>query len=150
MQIQWGSQYNLGIKMIDDQHQWLINLYNKIDSAKSRNQPVEILGTYMKGLLHYTRFHFNAEENELKRIDYKQFVEHKDSHERFIKKINESLQEFDQGNEEVVVYVLDYLKDWLLNHIMREDKKYVPLMKTATNSMFFQSAAAAQSFERTI
>ncbi|MDH4263899.1 MAG: bacteriohemerythrin [Spirochaetia bacterium] len=141
MQIQWTSQYNLGITMIDDQHKWLVDLYNKIDNAKSRNQPAEILGTYMKGLIHYTRFHFNAEENELKRIDYKQFVEHKASHEKFITKINEFLNEFSQGNEDVVQYVLDFLKNWLLNHIMHEDKKYVPFMKTSSNSMAFQAAA---------
>ena len=150
MQIEWNAQYNLGITMIDDQHQWLVNLYNKIDSAKSRNQPAEILGTYMKGLLHYTRFHFNAEENELRKINYNQFVEHKAFHEKFIISINQYLEQFDEGNEAVVNQVLQYLREWLLNHIMREDKKYVPFMKASTNPIAFRPAAMSAKLESVI
>jgi len=139
MRIEWIPEYNLGIERVDEQHQWLVKLYNNIDNAKSRNSSAEIIGTYMKGLIHYTRFHFSAEEGELRKVNYTSFNEHKQMHEHFINKINQFLYEFENGNQEIVNDVLDYLKDWLIGHIMREDKKYVPFVKGATSPL--QTAA---------
>jgi len=125
MKIEWTSQYNLGIEKIDEQHQWLVKLYNNIENAFSRKQSAEILGTYLKGLLHYTRFHFSSEEADLISFNYQYLEEHKAMHDLFIKKINAYLKEFDQGNEQVVAEVLQFLSNWLQNHILVEDKKYI-------------------------
>lgn len=129
MKIEWIAEYNLGIERIDEQHKWLIKLYNNIDNALNTKQSSDVLNTYIKGLLHYTRFHFNEEEHELKQVNYPKYTEHKEMHNKFILKVNDFLTDFNEGNTETVTEVLYFLKDWLLNHILREDKKYVPLIK---------------------
>lgn len=127
MKIEWKSEYNIGIDLVDEQHEWLVRLYNNIAKAHAGNHTIEILARYMKSLVHYTQFHFSAEERELEKLKYAELDFHKKQHEQFVRKINEYMHAIGHGKHEVVPTVLDFLRNWLLDHILYEDKKYVEL-----------------------
>lgn len=45
-------------------------------------------------------------------------------HKIFTNEVNKFKNDFESGKIAMTISVLSFLKDWLLNHIAEEDKKY--------------------------
>jgi len=71
----------------------------------------------------YTAYHFNAEEEYMKSINYKRIFSQKISHDDFIKKLNDiDLEHVDENQEQAILDILQFLNDWLVDHIFHSDK----------------------------
>ena len=64
----------------------------------------------------------------MKTCDYPYYLHHKKSHDDFASLALDLKTQFDNGNVMLSVKVGKFLKDWLVNHILGEDKKYVPFL----------------------
>lgn len=84
----------------------------------------EVLGGILDNLINYTKNHFTTEENFFQRFDYKEKASHALEHDGFAKKAVEFKKSFDAGNSMISVEVLNFLSDWIKNHILVSDKKY--------------------------
>ena len=51
-------------------------------------------------------------------------------HLKFIERIEKFKNEFEKGNGVLSFDLIDFLKNWLLNHILKVDMKYVPFLKS--------------------
>lgn len=127
--IPWKSEYNITIKSIDDQHKVLVDLMNELNNAmlyeKGKNEIMRIV----KGLVDYTEYHFNYEEGLLKKYSYGDFDNHKKLHIKFVDEIKNVQKELEKGEKEMSKDIMDFLKNWLIQHIMGTDTKYVDLFK---------------------
>lgn len=127
--IPWKAEYNITIKSIDDQHKVLVDLMNELNNAmlyeKGKNEIMRIV----KGLVDYTEYHFNYEEGLLKKHGYADFDNHKKLHVKFVDQIKDVQRELERGEKEMSKDILDFLKNWLIQHIMGTDTKYVDLFK---------------------
>ena len=127
--IPWKAEYNITIKSIDDQHKVLVDLMNELNNAmlyeKGKNEIMRIV----KGLVDYTEYHFNYEEGLLKKHGYADFDNHKKLHVKFVDQIKDVQRELERGEKEMSKDILDFLKNWLIQHIMGTDTKYVELFK---------------------
>ncbi|HOV15815.1 MAG TPA: hemerythrin, partial [Spirochaetota bacterium] len=56
--------------------------------------------------------------------------QHKLAHEEFIKKILEEVKNFETGKQFVPNHFVRFLRDWTLEHIAIEDKKYETFLKS--------------------
>jgi hemerythrin len=72
----------------------------------------------------YTEKHFSTEEKMLIKFAYKDFEQHKKEHAKFITKLNDLYKDFEKGKVTISIEILNFLKDWLLNHILISDFKY--------------------------
>ena len=75
-------------------------------------------------LVDYTKTHFAYEEGLMQQYDYPEFEPHKAQHERMIQKVDDVLAEYEQDHDRAMRHALDYLKQWLINHINGTDKEY--------------------------
>jgi len=66
----------------------------------------------------------------MKQYGYEDFEYHKQEHVYFIEKLNELKLKFNAGNSAISLDVLNFLKDWLLKHIMGTDRKYARLFSS--------------------
>jgi hemerythrin len=56
-------------------------------------------------------------------IRYKKLISHKAEHEEFMDKIaSYDLSEVDEKQRDVILGLLDFLNDWLIHHILENDK----------------------------
>lgn len=70
----------------------------------------------------YTIYHFNAEEEYMISINYKRLFTQKIDHAFFIEKINEiNLNDIDNNQDEAIMKLLNFLNEWLINHIVEKD-----------------------------
>ncbi len=124
--IKWEQDYNIGITTIDEQHKKLFEIANRIyDLLKNQlitdkyDQIVEI----MAELKDYTIYHFKTEEEYMKSIGYKRFLSQKAAHNEFIEKMqNIDFTQIDNDQNEYLMGILDFVCDWLVQHIIRADK----------------------------
>jgi len=127
--ISWKESLNVGIKDIDGQHRRLVALINKLFEAMSQGKSKEIMHSVFSELSNYVITHFATEEKLMKKYKYSDYDQHKQEHKFFIDKLNEFKIKFSNGNLSISLEVLNFLKDWLLKHIIGTDRKYIPLFK---------------------
>lgn len=124
--IQWDPKYALEIPKVDAQHMALVALINRLEGiqgqAKSSKRDLEEV---LKHLVQYIQTHFADEEKILERFAYGDFDSHKKQHEKFVATVQGFQQRFQDGEDELAGPILDFLQQWLLDHIARSDRDYV-------------------------
>ena len=126
--IKWSERFSLNIELIDKQHKQLIYLINQLyDNMKNGNSK-NILEKTIDELCEYTKVHFKEEEKIFEKYGYIDTVEHKESHQIFINEIVNFKKMFNENKVTVSSKILLYLRDWLYDHILKTDKKYIPFM----------------------
>ena len=124
--IKWKEEYYMGVESLDEQHKELFEIANRIYSLLKNelildkyNRIIEIIDE----LKNYTMNHFQAEEEYMKSIGYKRFLSQKAAHNEFLEKMNSiDVEKIDNGHNEYLIGILDFVCDWLGQHIIKEDK----------------------------
>lgn len=126
----WNPNWKVGFDKIDSQHQRLLELFNMLHEAKAdelnSQQTVEKILTE---LIDYSVYHFSLEEYLFEKYKYPEAKFHINEHRFFSKKVEELTSDFSSGKAGVLDAAIDFLKDWLIDHIIREDKKYIPFLR---------------------
>src|SRR5664279_398876 len=87
-----------------------------------------VLQHVLTELLQYTEQHFAGEEAAMKSAGYPQLQAQIDQHRKFTSKIKEVTEKYKAGGLGISVGVLDFLTDWLKQHIIGVDKQYSEFM----------------------
>lgn len=125
----WSSELQTGISRVDEQHKWLVDTTNQLhDEISKPNADREVAGKILHGLVEYTFKHFIMEEEMFKRLGYPETDAHMAQHNIFTDNMATLLERHNKG-ETVSVDAMDLLKNWLVDHIMKTDKAYVPFLK---------------------
>lgn len=121
--LEWSDKLTLGVPQIDNQHKELIRLVNGLISAFSLERPEKTINNVLKKLREYTVFHFNSEEVFMESIGYDKLNRHVAEHIDLKKKVKEFQRSIYKGERVEVKTLLEFLKPWLLNHILESDRE---------------------------
>ena len=134
--VQWSDAYSTGISMIDEQHKGLFDLINDLFNHVTGNKAEE--QTYFQEVIQqavqYVKFHFTTEEKYLTTIGFPGYAEHKKAHEQFVLTIITTIKEFEKGNTLTLENFANFLKDWLLSHIVKMDLQYSKFERSRKSS----------------
>lgn len=112
-------------ELIDSQHRELIDRINKLlDSCEDSDAKLAAIKT-LDYLSDYTVFHFGAEEELRKEIEYPGYEAHKEQHENFkktISELDEMLQEEEGPSPAFVKKVEENVIKWFYTHIEGFDR----------------------------
>jgi hemerythrin len=122
--IEWNDSYSVGVNEIDMQHQKLVGMINDLHDAMRMGKGKDVLGEIIKGLVGYAVTHFQTEEKYFDQFGYPEAGSHKGEHSAFTQKVAEFKAGFDAGKLALSITVMDFLSNWLRNHIKGVDKKY--------------------------
>ena len=125
--LQWKEEYEVGVSEIDEQHQKLIDIANRVYELMRNelaldkyDQIVEIL----QELKEYTVYHFHFEEGLMQKAKYKKRFSHKILHQNFLAQVEAvDLSAVDENQEAYLIQIMDFIANWLIEHIVGEDKK---------------------------
>ena len=121
---EWDAMYSVKVDRLDGHHKRLFDLINKLHVAMLAREAKSVLAATLDELIAYTKMHFSAEENLLKSSGYPDLSAHMMEHDRFVRTVEEFQKHFESGQQFLSVQLMDFLKDWLCNHILRTDQKY--------------------------
>ena len=125
----WSKGLATKIDDIDDQHKRLISIYNQLHEALRTGQGPEVMGHILESLVEYTATHFEFEEALFSNSDYPDTEQHKAQHATLLAQLDTLKERHTGGSPEVMADILVFLRNWLLNHIMRSDMDYVDHVK---------------------
>jgi hemerythrin len=124
----WNDTYSVQIGIVDMQHKALVDLINELHQAMMARTGKDQLGKILTKLIKYTQAHFRAEEGILQSNQYPDFTNHKAEHDRLTKTVMDFQSKFQSNEIGLTIEVMDFLKDWLIKHIMGVDKRYAPYL----------------------
>lgn len=120
--LRWGPEFLVNVAEIDEQHNRLFALINQFLASSRSRASKEAVGDLMRGLIDYTQFHFATEERLMQAHHYPRAAEHGGKHREFAKKVVQLYEQHTRGNPEVADEVVQFLKSWLVGHVLQEDK----------------------------
>jgi len=143
MSIEWRKEYELGINIIDYQHQRLITIANEIDAITQRRETgndqlspetEKLIETSFLNLINYYNYHFTIEEMAMEKCNYPEFSDHQMAHDKFVEKIHECYKKYHKQHFRALHETVEFLNAWLIDHIMVEDRKYVTELSVVFSS----------------
>ncbi len=128
--VEWSDKFLTNVKECDEQHKKLVNLVNSLYDAMSKGKGKEVLGKILDELVSYTDYHFKTEERLFQKYDYPDFAKHKLEHDQLTKKALDLKNRYKKGEVTISVEVMNFLSNWLKEHILRSDKLYGPFLNS--------------------
>lgn len=126
--VEWTDDLSIGIQEIDEQHKVLIDLINRLFHETIINHvAIDVTEGILQELIECTTIHFSLEESLFRIFDYPEIDKHSVSHVDLKAQILELQQKIKQG-EALNGDLFVFLKKWLTNHIVNEDKQYAPFL----------------------
>jgi len=120
--MEWKPEHSIGIREIDDQHKKLIEIISRIERSIKLRSGWRAIVYDIVDLKVFARSHFEFEEGLMRMYGYKEYDKHTEEHQYFFKRLTEieskSVDDLAEGE------LLKFLRDWLKDHILVEDKSY--------------------------
>ena len=120
-------EYYIGIDMIDQEHKQLFDYASEAYELLQEEftpDKYDKFDAILEKLRHYTVIHFSDEAAYMESIQYKKIFTQKIQHQEFINKLDEFIDQHEKDEEnqdEQIMDILNYLTDWLINHILHVD-----------------------------
>ncbi len=124
----WDDSMSLGIEVIDNQHkhfvELLADLYKCLQTSASKEEVQPIIDELVK----YTIYHFQTEEDLFDRSGYLGGEEHKKVHAELKANVAKFVEAYANGGTVELMNLIDFLEDWLIQHLTVYDKEYAPFI----------------------
>lgn len=127
--IEWDEKLSVGIDEIDAQHKKWISIINELHDSIMDGKSLDTLEKIVNDVEQYTFFHFAEEEKLLEKVAYPELARHSRIHFSFRQEITRVKSAILSGQVVLRTQVMSVLKNWLLDHIMKEDMKYGDFIK---------------------
>jgi len=121
---EWSSDYDLDIPQIDDQHRELVAMINELYAALKADDSGSIVDEILNRLLQYVEIHFETEETSMRENHYPELDGHIFLHEVLREEVLDLKKLQLQGGEVATFELLNFLAEWLKNHIANADKMF--------------------------
>lgn len=122
--ITWTPEMSVNVREIDDQHKHFVGLMNELYSTAFQGGAKEKLAEILNKLVDYTNLHFQTEEKYFEQFQYELTAEHEKLHNELKVKVATFVERFRVEGESIIAELMDFLEDWLVDHLENQDKKY--------------------------
>ncbi len=144
----WSDYYSVNIQTIDNQHQELVNILNRLFVAVSKREGDKAIAGILDALVSYTQKHFTLEENLMRQAGYQDLAAHMEEHKKLIEQLDQLSKKFMLEEKPIYFEMMSFLKTWLKQHILGCDKKYSVALQQAGFSMASWEADATAEFTK--
>jgi methyl-accepting chemotaxis protein len=128
--IKWNDRIAVKVKVFDAQHKKLINIINKLHRSMKTRQTGAAIGAILTELVEYTKTHFKAEEDAMRKHGYPGLAAQQRQHRDLIEQVSEARKKMATGNAMLSMEVMEFLKNWLISHIQGSDREYGPFFNS--------------------
>ena len=121
------DKFRIGIELVDQEHERLFEIIretNDVIAAQLLHDKYDKIVHILNELRDYTIMHFQDEEKYMESIGYEGLELQKYAHTAFVDRLNDlNLEEIDDNQQEYLDELLQFLLNWLTNHILKMDKQ---------------------------
>ncbi|MDP1633309.1 MAG: hemerythrin family protein [Gallionellaceae bacterium] len=132
MALMWRDQLSVGNNVIDGDHKYLVEIINEVEqSLKAKNKSA--LAATLEKLAKYSQVHFDREERIAQAAGYTQVPTLSQSHQALMKKLEQMTVDTNamgmEWSAETGEHFAAFLRDWLLDHVIKEDLLMKPVLQ---------------------
>ncbi len=124
---EFTEKYHTGIAIVDKEHKELFRIIGEVHRVMTDEMALDKyddIVRLLEELKEYTKFHFQDEEFYMESIHYEGLEAQKRAHEAFVSRLEETdLEHVDENQQETLEELMEFLTEWLVNHILHTDKK---------------------------
>ena len=130
MTIEWDDKIKTGIPVIDEQHQDLLVMLNRLERLKCEKK--SFLEAFFE-IEDYAGTHFETEENVMIQTKYPEYKEHKSCHDEFKQELKIIKKKIDiaQDIHDIGTELYNFASGWIIKHYSDEDVKLVEFIKNS-------------------
>jgi hemerythrin-like metal-binding protein len=123
--IEWDEAFSVNNEEVDSQHKKWLSIINDLhDSMMKGDISMSATLNTMKSMKEYVKYHFDFEEEYMRKINYPDAEQHKRIHDKFYVMVNEYYNNMHSGKLVLNGEIMNMLMNWFKDHILHEDKKY--------------------------
>lgn len=123
----FSDNYLTGIPLIDKEHRELFRIIGEVHKLIYNEfipDKYDDIVSLLEQLKDYTKFHFDDEEEYMKQINYEGLPAQKRAHDAFVTRLEEmDLSSIDENQQDTLEELMEFLTEWLVNHILNSDKQ---------------------------
>ncbi len=128
--LQWHEEYRVDVLRLDTQHRRLFEQANAILDAVDAGRGLDEVISLMDAIAEYARYHFGEEEALMVRYSYPEAESHRTRHARLMDQLAETRGQILEKGGADSASVMTFLKEWLVNHICTEDRRYTTFLNS--------------------
>ncbi|MCU7919362.1 MAG: bacteriohemerythrin [Candidatus Thiodiazotropha sp. (ex Epidulcina cf. delphinae)] len=126
--MQWiDEKYGTNVDVCDNQHKELFDRVNALNDAVTNGDRANI-GNRLDNLIDFVVVHFETEERMMEERGYIGLDAHREEHDRLVQTCTDLQDKFHSGETDIEEGTMNFIKNWLDNHIPVIDKSYGPAL----------------------
>lgn len=127
----WSHSYSIGVEYLNRQHMHLLKLVADVESAIENKAPAASLESHLRDFIEYCEEHFADEEELQQKIPMPEDMRqtHKEQHELIYTNIFALDEKLHKAPESARSELTAFLKEWIVDHILVQDKAFAPFAK---------------------
>lgn len=126
--VAWEERYSVGNERLDQQHQRIVAMINQLGEAMDAGADRPALVNILSNLAGYTKTHFSEEVHLMEQCNYPKLDEHITQHGLLNRQLADFYRNFYLSSRPQSAEVMAFLLNWLYEHILEQDKQYVPFI----------------------
>lgn len=131
----WNDQLSVENEVLDRDHRQIVALINELYEAILAGHGKDVVAGIVERLAELASAHFNREEAIFSATEYPDVDTHKQEHNAMRIWIADLRERIHEGTAIAPsLEVMNYLKDWLFEHQVGSDHKYIPYLTTVDSS----------------
>lgn len=121
--IDLNDTYKIGIDSVDQEHRFLIGIYNDLVGKIGKGSGDDLVESVIKKLFDYADYHFASEERVMISTDFPGLDPHRRQHESFVRSLNDLATERTGDKVADLRRVVAFVGSWIRGHILVTDKQ---------------------------
>lgn len=127
--LKWRPEYTVNAAELDCHHKKLFDTLNSAYENIMNSDEILSIISVIDDLSEYMKYHFAAEEKHMAEKGYQDIDAHISEHRLFAANIEKLKSDHLDNNLEATKELIIVLGNWVLHHILMEDKKYSDLLR---------------------
>jgi len=129
MEVVWNTRYDTGITLIDEQHQELFQIVDRLRRMVQEGADRATVEALLQDLVACSERHFATEETYMGRFAYPDLAQHVSEHASMLTSLHELLTRFQESHQAMALMVPTFMEGWLRHHISDGDFGFVTYLK---------------------
>ncbi len=126
---EWNDKHSVNVPINNNGFNEFIKIIEHAVIAIQHSNDPEKVSDILYEMTMYTQKHFETEDRCMRRFEYAEYELHKKEHSGFIKKTVDYCSMAMRGNYDFIDDLLEYLRQWLTNHVKGSDKRFMDAIK---------------------
>jgi hemerythrin len=119
----------IGDNIVDSEHDLQMQMLDSLSQAIQKGGDYSPMTYILEQFIEFSDMHFLSEQLVMRLHSYPGYEPHLEEHTRLMKKVREIREKLNRGETQPSQTLIQELRDWLMDHIAREDAAFAQYLR---------------------